>query len=235
MKKKIITAVIAALVLALVLTAVSADAPVVKEIIVFGNRVEIEFRGHVQYKDTTVTVTDETGKSYDTQILERDDDDISFAVSGMPAEQTLNYVIRGVREGRSESYTELTGTFRTASGMPGSEQDLQSGKMRPSSDQKDHQSPQRELLSIKKLEYDREDGELEIEFNGKISAQSAKIVLTDAAGCETIAEVREWESDEIEASVSGLKSGISYTVTVSGIAPRDGGETVTFTGTLMLK
>ena len=41
-------------------------------------KVEVEFKGKVQYNNPTVTVTDSKGNPYATTIVEADDDDFTF-------------------------------------------------------------------------------------------------------------------------------------------------------------
>ena len=43
-------------------------------------KVEVDFKGRVQYKNVKVTVKDSAGKAYSAYITDRDDDELEFVV-----------------------------------------------------------------------------------------------------------------------------------------------------------
>ena len=189
MKKRIFAVL---LMLALVLSMaipVSAAAPT-KQMVSYEGKgcVEVEFAGKVQYKNVSVTVRNPAGKAMTATITELDDDELSFRVDGMKPGTKYSFVIDGIRKGRSGSYGTVRGSFRT---------------------------PADELF-VKEAEYDRWDGELELEFYGRIQVKNTKAVITDEAGKTYTGRIVEVDGDELDIAVKGLKRG-SYTVTVSGI------------------
>ena len=92
--------------------------------------VEVDFKMDVQYKSAKVTVKDSDGKSYTAKISDKDEDDMTFKVSGIKDGKTYKYTISGVRSGGSGSYDKVSGSFKV---------------------------PSAKKLSIKSLSYDRGD------------------------------------------------------------------------------
>ena len=191
MKKMLIALLLAA---AIVLGSIPALAatPVIRKTVYEGNGVvEVEFKKDVQYKNAKVQVKDADGKFYTAKITERDDDDMTFKVTGLTAGKTYAYQISGVRSGRSGSYVKVTGTFSVPAAT--------------------------KALAIKKVESDVGDRELEIDFNGRVQYKSAKVKVKDANGKFYTAKITEKDSDSVEIYVKGLKRGTKYAVQISGV------------------
>ena len=150
--------------------------------------VEVEFKTKVQYKNASVTVTDPEGKALAVRITEKDDNDITFHVDGLKPSTKYTFTVSGVRKGRSGAYGTVSGTFKT----PRSE------------------------LSVKEAEYDPRDGELDLDFYGRVQYKNPRVVIKDAAGRTCSCRITERDRDGMEIAVKGLASG-KYTVKISGI------------------
>lgn len=78
------------------------------------------------------------------------------------------------------------------------------------------------LLSemIRKVEYDAEDRELDIEFAMDVEFQSPAVTVTDANGTQYETRIAEKDEDGLEVRVKGLTRGATYTLTVTGVKGR---------------
>ena len=70
---------------------------------------------------------------------------------------------------------------------------------------------------IRKVEYDAEDKELDIEFTMNVEYQNPSVTVTDASGNQYETRIVERDNDGLEVRVKGLTRGSSYTVSVSGV------------------
>lgn len=201
MKKKVLAMLLAVVLLAMTALPAMAAAPKVKDTDYEGSGVvEVEFRSKkVAYKNAKVVVKNAAGKSLSVRILEKDNDDISFKVSGLAAGARYTYVISGVRDGKSGSYGSVKGTFQTPSGKP----------------------------KIKKVKYDRKDKEIEVDFATKVQYKNLKVVVKDASGRKLSVNRVERGDDDLDIRVSGIKAGKKYTVTVSGVRVKGKGNYIT--------
>ena len=194
MKKRLISLVLAAVMMVAVAVPALAKAPTVKKVeYEGGKKVEVSFRGRVSYKDPTITVKDSDGKKLSARITDRDKDDLDFSVTGLEAGGKYTFTLTGVRAGSSGSYGKVTGTFVVLS-----------------------------EVAIQKVKYDAKDHELEIDFNGKVKYKNVKVVVKDSSGKKYSARITEKGSDDLEVKVTGLKKGKTYKVTVSGVALKGG-------------
>lgn len=196
MKKLITLVLVLTCLVSAAIPAMAATAAIKKTEYEGSGYVEVDFKKDVQYKSVKVTVKDSDGKSYTAKISEKDEDDLTFKVSNIKAGKTYNYTISGVRAGGSGSYGKVSGSFKV---------------------------PAAKKLSIKELEYDRGDKEMEIEFSGKVEYSSAKVTVKDSSGKSYTAKIIEKENDGMEVRVSGLKKGSKYTVKVSGVRLKSAG------------
>lgn len=196
--KKLIALLLAAIALLTLTVSAMADAPVIEKVKYEGfGYVDVDFRGRVQYSDVNVTVTDAAGKAYDATIWEMDDDDLSFNVANIVDGMTYQFAISGVRSGGSGNYESVSDSFVV---------------------------PDAGELAIKEIDYDGDDRELEVEFNGRVQYQDLSAVVRDASGNSYEATVRERDEDSVELRVSGLTRGGEYTVVVSGVRLADSAE-----------
>lgn len=167
-----------------------AAANEIKKVEYEGNGiVEVDFRTKVSYKNAKVTVKDPSGKVYTTKIIDKDNDDLDFCAMKLKSNTKYTFTISGIRVGKSNKYTNVTGTFKT-----------------PKND-----------LAIKKVESDVSDREMDIEFYGKVQYKNLKVTVKDNTGKTYKCHVSDRDSDEIEVKVKGLKRGTTYTVSVSGV------------------
>ena len=86
-------------------------------------RVEVEFRGKVDWMAPKVTVTDTAGKKYTATIIKKDNDDVTFKVNNYKEGTKYNFAISGVRAKGTSVYGTVKGTFsipkaRTATTKP---------------------------------------------------------------------------------------------------------------------
>ena len=216
MKKIIVTLLLAALVLAAVPALAqnaftAADGGIVPTIQYttyegFGF-VEVDFLQDVNYENPTVSVTDAAGAPVTAAIVQLDDDDLTFQITDFAANATYNFTISGVRVGRNGSYTSVSGSFTV---------------------------PLEGAAVIKKVEYDRDDREIDIEFAALVQYENPTVQVIAADGTPINATIYEWDEDSIEARLeSPLNIGSEYMVTVTGVrAAQDtafGTASLTFT------
>ena len=216
MKKIIVTLLLAALVLAAIPALAqnaftAADGGIVPTIQYttyegFGF-VEVDFLQDVNYENPTVSVTDAAGAPVTAAIVQLDDDDLTFQITDFAANATYNFTISGVRVGRNGSYTSVSGSFTV---------------------------PLEGAAVIKKVEYDRDDREIDIEFAALVQYEAPTVQVIAADGTPINATIYEWDEDSIEARLeSPLNIGSEYMVTVTGVrAAQDtafGTASLTFT------
>lgn len=216
MKKIIVTLLLAALVLAAV-PALAQNAftaadggivPTIQHVTYEGfGYVEVDFLQDVNYENPTVTVTDASGAAIAATIVQLDDDDLTFQITDFAADAVYDLTISGVRVGRNGSYTSVSGSFTV---------------------------PPEGAAVIKKVEYDRDDREIDIEFAALVQYEAPTVQVIAADGTPINATIYEWDEDSIEARLeSPLNIGSEYMVTVTGVrAAQDtafGTASLTFT------
>ena len=216
MKKIIVTLLLAALVLAAVpalaqnaFTAANGGiVPTIQFVTYEGfGFVEVDFLQDVNYENPTVSVTDAAGAPVTAAIVQLDDDDLTFQITDFAADAAYDLTISGVRVGRNGSYTSVSGSFTV---------------------------PLEGAAVIKKVEYDRDDREIDIEFAALVQYENPTVQVIAADGTPINATIYEWDEDSIEARLeSPLNLGSEYMVTVTGVrAAQDtafGSASLTFT------
>ncbi len=75
-----------------------------------GGRVEVEFRGKVDWKAPKVTVTDTTGRKYTATIVKKDNDDITFRINNYKEGTKYNFTISGVKARGTTAYGPFKGS-----------------------------------------------------------------------------------------------------------------------------
>ena len=194
MKKRMISLILAVILLLAMTTSALAAAPKVKNVeYEGGKKVEVDFVGQVSYKSPKVTVKDSEGRKLSAKITDCDSNDLDFYVPGLKAGKKYTFTITGVRAGTSGSYGTVKGKFSVPA-----------------------------KVAIRKVKYDPEDSELDIDFNGKVRYKRVKVTVKDASGKKYTVRITEKGTDDLEVKVSGLKKGKTYTVTVSGVALKGG-------------
>lgn len=202
-----------AILLVVVLTVLSAvpamaAAPKVKKTEYEGSGiVDVDFTKKVSYKNVKVVVKNPSGKKMSVKILEKDNDDISFQVSGVKAGTKYKYTISGVRVGKSGSFGKVTGSFKTPSASDASN------------------------VTIKKVAYDREDKEIDVDFSTKVQYKSLKVTVVDASGKKMTVKLIDKDDDDLSVRVSGIKAGKKYAIQISGVSVKGKGNYQTVTKT----
>ena len=199
MKKLIAVLLVALFVASVPVFAVQNDSPRV-EYEGYG-RVEVDFRKNVRYDNAMVEVKDSAGAVLSAAIMERDEDDLDFVVENLVPGETYSFTFSGVTY-RMSGEAVPGGSFR----VPGEGE-----------------------VAIKKIDYDRDDRELEIEFVGRVEYEELLVTIEDANGKTYDSTIRERDRDSVELRVSGLERGAEYTVTVSGVRLPDSANTVSIT------
>lgn len=167
-------------------------------------RVEVDFNSKVSYKNVKVTVKDDKGAGYSTRINEKDNDDLTFTINNFKTGRTYTYTISGVRKNGEKSYGKVIGKVSIPA---------------PTTTPK-----------VKKVDYDKNDKEVEFEFTARVQWKGAKVTITDG-NKNYVTRIIEKDSDSIEVKVSRLTPGRKYTYKISGVSVKDAGSYKTISGT----
>lgn len=159
-------------------------------------RVEIDFRRDAMYQNLSITAADPAGNIQTITILEVDDDDLTFMIENIQPATTYTFTISGVKLPGDADYGSLTGEITT---------------------------PAAGETSIQKIDFDDDDGELEIEFAGRVNYNNETVTVTAADGTAQDVRITDRDDDSIEVRVNGLVRGNDYTVTVSGVGEAGSG------------
>lgn len=180
-------------------------APKVKQTEYEGNgRVEVDFKSNVKYKNVKVTVKDNSGKSYATKIVEKDNDDLTFVIKNFAKGKTYTYTISGIKKKSEKNYSSIKGTVK----IPGAAS----------------------APAVKEVDYDRGDREVEFEFKNRVQWKSPKVTISDGK-TNYVIRINEKDSDSIEVKVKKLTIGKKYTYKISGVRIRGNSAYQTITGT----
>ncbi len=194
MKKRLISLVIAMMLLVTMTVPALATAPKVRKVeYEGGKKVEVEFTGRVSYRNPAIIVKDSKGSKLSARIVKKDSDDVDFTVTGLKAGGKYTFTLAGVRAGSSGSFGSVKGSFTVPA-----------------------------KVAIRKAIYDSEDRELDIDFNGRVQYRNVKVSVKDASGKRYTVRITEKGTDDLEVKVTGLKKGKSYKVAVSGVALKGG-------------
>lgn len=211
MKKRMISILLVLVLFAITALPALAAAPKVKKTEYEGNGVvDVDFAKKVSYKSAKVVVKDPSGQKMAVEIIEKDDDDISFKVSGIEAGTKYRYTISGVRAGKSGSFGKVTGSFKTPAAQGSAD------------------------VQIKKVKYDRDDKEIEVDFSTKVQYKSLKITVENSSGKKMTVKRIDKDDDDLSFKVSGMKSG-TYTIKISGVSVKGASNYQTVSKTLTVK
>lgn len=78
--------------------------------------VEIDFNGRVQFRNPTVTVKDQNGKTYTARITDRDEDEMEFRIQGYKTGLKYQFTISGIKTLTSTGFGKVTGTVTIPGG-----------------------------------------------------------------------------------------------------------------------
>ena len=112
-KRMVITSVISCLMIISMAIPTFAAAPQKEKVKYEGNgKVEVEYVGHVNYKNSKITVKDTSGKKYNVTVLERDDDETIFRIKNYKTGKTYKFTISGVKQSGTSGYGKVTGSVK---------------------------------------------------------------------------------------------------------------------------
>lgn len=190
------------------ITAVSAFASAkVRKVEYEGNgKVDVDFKGYVQYKNVKVIVKDTSGKKYTAKVTDKDRDDLNFKVTGVKSGKKYTFTIKGIRKKGETKYGSVKGSFRIPKKSHG--------------------------ITIKEIEYDARDRDVNFDF-AQIVQWKNPTVSIKAGGTEYAAGIEEKDRDDIEVNVKKLTAGKKYSYTITGIRKKGTTEYVTLKGTFI--
>lgn len=165
-------------------------------------RVEIEFRGKVQYKKAKVTVKDAKGKKVSAKISKKENDELTVKPGTLSGGTQYTITISGIRARGASGYTSITTSFTT---------------------------PVTAKPSIESVEYEGK-GYVEIDFHKRVQYKNAKVTVKDSSGKKYKAKITEKDGDDMTIKVTGIQSGKKYTFTISGIRAHGVGKYGSITG-----
>ena len=121
-----------------------------------------------------------------------DDDDLTFQITDFAADAAYNFTISGVRVGRNGSYTSVSGSFTV---------------------------PLEGAAVIKKVEYDRDDREIDIEFAALVQYENPTVQCDRRRrhGPSTPPSTSGMRTASRPRLESPLNIGSEYMVTVTGV------------------
>ncbi len=186
----------------------ASKKPKIKSVDYEGNgRVEVEFKRDVEYGKTKVTVKDTSGKKYKVSIIEKDDDDIIFVVKKAKAGKTYNFTITKVRREYTSKYYKVKGKFKI---------------------------PKNSKVTVKEVDYDAEDQDVEFEFKKDVKWKNPKVTITEEGGtADCVTSIKEHDEDGIEVNVKGMTRGKTYKYKITGVAPAGTKKWKTVEGTFV--
>lgn len=134
---------------------------------------DIDFSQRVQYKkNSKVLVKDSKGKSYKAFFEDRDSDDCEINVKGLKAGKEYTITIKGIKSVTSKKFETVTITAKIPS--------------------------LNELLKVKEVDYDMEDGELDIEFSTKVTYMKPQVFISNVSDDNSITLVDDEDNDDVD-------------------------------------
>lgn len=191
--------------------------------------VKIEFDTKVRYKNPTVTITDNTGVQYDTEIVERDWDDMELWVDGLSKDGIYTIEINGIKERNAKNFGTLKIEAQTERQID--EQKFYEDEITVTSSGMDRN------IYIEDIEVEwTSNGKniIDIDFITKVSYEKPTVTIKHGKDTQK-ATIRERDQDDIELIATDLKPGETYTITIDGIKPSKTKQTGTLTIQLQLR
>ena len=150
MKKRILSLLMALVLILSLPTFAFAATPVVKKAEYEGaGLVDLDFTTKVQYKKLKVKVKGPDGKTVTAAIVEKDSDDLTFRIPNAVPGKKYTYTVSGIRAGRSGAYQTIKGSIRVPTWDP----------------------------LFKDIEYDKIDNELDLDFVSRVRYKNLKVVV----------------------------------------------------------
>lgn len=185
-------------------SATQTDELAIEEVVYKGDgAVEVDFLGHVQYKNCKVSVEDEKGLAYRVRLTKRDNDELRFRVANYVTGMTYNFTISGVRARGEKAYTSIEDTFEI---------------------------PEAGQVEIASVEGDAQDSEVSVNFTGRVKWNKPKAQLLDGESGEvTDGRIvdRDKDSCEIRFPRGTMVEGGEYTLRISSLKAWDGTDYTT--------
>lgn len=102
-----------AMIMSLAAAPVFAAAPSKERVKYLGSgKVEVDFYGDVDYRNSKVTVKDTSGKKYSAYIYDRDDDELKFKINKYKSGKTYKFTISGIRNQGTSKYKSVSSSFK---------------------------------------------------------------------------------------------------------------------------
>lgn len=161
--------------------------------------VDVTFKSKVKWRKSKVQVVDQNKKEYNATLKGKDSKECTISVMDIKEDMTYTFVISGIRTKGSKEYTSVTGTFVIAKTQ------TNPGTINTSS------------VKIEEIEFDLDDGELEIEFRGKVSWENPTVVITDKNGKVYASELTDYDKEECSISIEDLDEDETYFYKITGI------------------
>ena len=157
-------------------------------------RVEIEFDSSVSYDDLKVSVSDAAGVERTVSVLEKDSDELVFAIMDYKAGQTYTYTIEGIKVKDDANSVKLSGDIT----IPASHG----------------------VVPVKEVTYNKDSQQVEIEFDKRVEWETPTAVITNGI-CNMVTGIDEYEDSSIKISVEELSKGVTYKYTICGVRARN--------------
>ena len=163
----------------------------------YKTEIEIDFTSKVTWRSNAkvTSVKDSTGKSYTGILTEKDDDECEVYIKNLKYGRTYTIKISGVKTKGASSYETITVKVKVPAQKKTSK------------------------VTVKKVEVDDDDPEVEIKFTSKVTWKSnAKVTsVKDSSGNSYTGILKDTDDDECEVYIKNLKSGRTYTIQISGV------------------
>lgn len=116
MKKVITWSVIACLSITMVLLSACSTPTIEKTEYEGDGKITVHFTDDVTYDNTKITVKDTDENEYDTEIVSRDDDELTFKVDGIKAGESYSFQITGLKSEHGLRNISVSETFNVPKG-----------------------------------------------------------------------------------------------------------------------
>ena len=154
-------------------------------------KVEIEFVRDVSYKNLSISVEDKSGKSYDADILEKDEEELELRIKDW--KPGGNYTITiGKVKWRGSDYRDVTVKVSIPKQTAGN-------------------------VTLKSVTYDKKDKEVEFDFLQKVRYKKLRVRILDSNGKNYVKRVDSKDARDLDVKTKKLKKGKTYTFRISGI------------------
>ena len=190
MKKMIRTLAVVFMLMGVLALTANASASIRKVEYEGNGKVDVDFYASVNYRKVKVTVKDSKGKKIGARIIERDDDDLSFVISGHKPGKKYRFTIKGIKRIGEGVYGSVSGSFRI-----------------PSS---------KGSIPVREVEYDAEDRDVDFSFGCRVEWKKPKVTVTDGSRHYN-AWIKDLDDDDLEVKVDALTRGKTYRYTITGI------------------